>query len=255
MSDNKVMGLPDKLRFFPSLSIIEVGNNRLKDMKSIEVIQHLRNLYSFGIKGNPLAEDEELLDKINQLNPRITIINNQKFERKVRQKDTSFLKKREAEQQTEKDEVQKKIKKNNREGKVVEKPWKKKTDDEETEKKFEKRGEKKFEKGDRKKFEKGTEKAVEKVEIEGVEKKKKSKKEKAQVQAETEGAKTFDVIKDLIQEEVKEEEKEKKKKAREGIVKIEKKIKKPQQTLLQAKLESKKIRQALKNEAAVEGWD
>jgi len=32
-TDNKLMGFPDKLRFIPSLSIIEVANNQIKDLK------------------------------------------------------------------------------------------------------------------------------------------------------------------------------------------------------------------------------
>ena len=163
----------------------------------------MKQLYSFGLKGSPIAEQEDILEKIIKLNPRITIFNNKKLEREQRAtilKDTNYPK-RSDEKRKQKDKVEKKIKKNDQSAVVV---------------------------------------------------KDKLQEEEKEEKAPKEEYSTFEVIKEMIEEEVKEEKK--KKNPREGILKIEKKNPK-RMSKLEAKIETRRVQKALKNEAKIEGWD
>lgn len=65
LNDNKITEIPETLRKCNAIEIMDFGNNGIKDWKDIAPLGSLLKLHSLNLKGNPLANKKDYLEKVS----------------------------------------------------------------------------------------------------------------------------------------------------------------------------------------------
>ncbi|KAL0138942.1 hypothetical protein V8B55DRAFT_1362225 [Mucor lusitanicus] len=82
LNDNLITEIPETLRKCNAIEIMDFGNNGIKDWKDIAPLGSLLKLHSLNLKGNPLANKKDYLEKILDLVPSLRILDGERFDPK-----------------------------------------------------------------------------------------------------------------------------------------------------------------------------
>lgn len=86
LNDNQITEIPETLRKCTALEIIDFGNNQIKEWKDIASLGSLLNLHNLNLKGNPLAQKKDYLEKVLDLIPSLRILDGERFDPKFLQR-------------------------------------------------------------------------------------------------------------------------------------------------------------------------
>ena len=62
--------------FFPELEVLDLENNRIFQVESIEILQKLKNICELNIRGNPICNHLQVNEMILDVIPQIEMVNN-----------------------------------------------------------------------------------------------------------------------------------------------------------------------------------
>jgi Leucine-rich repeat (LRR) protein len=65
LNDNKIIEIPETLRKCNSIEIMDFGNNQLTNWSDIAPLGSLLKLHNLNLKGNPLSNKKDYLEKVN----------------------------------------------------------------------------------------------------------------------------------------------------------------------------------------------
>ncbi|KAI9487209.1 MAG: hypothetical protein EXX96DRAFT_552266 [Benjaminiella poitrasii] len=96
LNDNKITEIPETLRKCNSIEVLDFGNNKLSDWKSIAALGSLVKLHNLNLKGNPIANKKDYIEKVLELVPSLRILDGERFdpkflERKKKQRENVNL--------------------------------------------------------------------------------------------------------------------------------------------------------------------
>ncbi|XP_057311590.1 dynein axonemal assembly factor 1-like isoform X2 [Hydractinia symbiolongicarpus] len=79
LNNNKIKLIPDWLANCKRIKVLDIGNNKLADFQSIDVLRKLPLLENLNLKGNPLCEKEEYHIKMKELFPNLKLLDYKKL--------------------------------------------------------------------------------------------------------------------------------------------------------------------------------
>ncbi|GAB2274578.1 hypothetical protein Dimus_009346 [Dionaea muscipula] len=83
LGHNLIGTLPAELAYVTKLQNLDLGNNLIKSWKEMKVLSSLQRLKNLNLQGNPIAEKDKLVKKINKLVPGLRVYNNKPMEKYV----------------------------------------------------------------------------------------------------------------------------------------------------------------------------
>ncbi|KAJ1929999.1 hypothetical protein FBU59_006996, partial [Linderina macrospora] len=101
LNDNKLTGVPEEIRQCSSLTVLDLGNNLLKDWVAVAALSSLMHLDNLNLKGNPVCELDGYRERILKMVPTLRILDGQRFDEKFlerkqkRKRHAEFMKQRE----------------------------------------------------------------------------------------------------------------------------------------------------------------
>ncbi|KAK9700730.1 hypothetical protein K7432_012051 [Basidiobolus ranarum] len=82
LNDNKITTIPETLRGCSSLSILDLGNNLIKEWSDATILGSLLHLTNLNLKGNSLCSKDGYREKILKLVPTLRILDGERFDAK-----------------------------------------------------------------------------------------------------------------------------------------------------------------------------
>lgn len=86
LNDNQITEIPETLRKCSALEIVDFGNNQIKEWKDIASLGSLLSLHNLNLKGNPIAQKKDYLEKVLDLIPSLRILDGERFDPKFLQR-------------------------------------------------------------------------------------------------------------------------------------------------------------------------
>ncbi|KAL6575736.1 hypothetical protein OROHE_000717 [Orobanche hederae] len=93
LAHNEIMNVPSEFGLLVKLQNLDMGNNLITNRSNLKVLSSLVNLRNLNLQGNPIAENENLLNKIKKLLPNLhTDLGSQKKRKELQDgKDANYV--------------------------------------------------------------------------------------------------------------------------------------------------------------------
>ncbi|KAL6527941.1 hypothetical protein OROMI_029752 [Orobanche minor] len=75
LAHNEIMNVPSEFGLLVKLQNLDMGNNLITNRSNLKVLSSLVNLRNLNLQGNPIAEKENLLNKVKKLLPNLQVLN------------------------------------------------------------------------------------------------------------------------------------------------------------------------------------
>jgi len=86
LASNLIMKIPESFMFNPSLKILDLRKNLLRDFKDLEPLKNLLKLKNLNLWGNPICTKENYKEEILKLLPQVKVLDGYSIQRKSRKR-------------------------------------------------------------------------------------------------------------------------------------------------------------------------